>query len=50
MCEIKYRLTSQEHFSNAIESLYMNRLKKCYELMDVEKQESLKVCLNKYKF
>lgn len=40
--EIKYRLTTQEAFNKSIESLYVNRLKKCYESMDMEKQETLK--------
>ncbi|XP_026810983.1 kinesin-like protein KIF11-B [Rhopalosiphum maidis] len=40
--EIKYRLTTQEAFNKSIENLYVNRLKKCYESMDMEKQETLK--------
>ncbi|KAF0763630.1 kinesin-like protein KIF11 [Aphis craccivora] len=40
--EIKYRLTTQEAFNKSIESLYVDRLKKCYESMDMEKQETLK--------
>lgn len=48
MCEIKYRSTVQENLSKSIEGLYVQRLKKCYELMDVEKQESLKVSINIY--
>jgi len=43
LCEIKYRLTTQEAFNKSIENLYINRLKKCYESMDMEKQETLKV-------
>lgn len=43
LCEIKYRLATQDEFNKSIESLYNNRLKKCYESMDIEKQESLKV-------
>lgn len=43
--EIKYRLTTQEAFNKSIESLYVDRLKKCYESMDMEKQETLKVKL-----
>ncbi|KAL5244371.1 hypothetical protein ACI65C_011781 [Semiaphis heraclei] len=42
LCEIKYRLTTQETFNKSIENLYINRLKKCYESMDMEKQETLK--------
>ncbi|XP_022161919.1 kinesin-like protein KIF11 [Myzus persicae] len=42
LCEIKYRLTTQEAFNKSIENLYINRLKKCYESMDIEKQETLK--------
>lgn len=45
LCEIKYRLTTQETFNKSIENLYINRLKKCYESMDMEKQETLKVKL-----
>jgi len=45
LCEIKYRLTTQEAFNKSIENLYINRLKKCYESMDVEKHETLKVKL-----
>lgn len=41
--EIKYRLSSQEEFNKQIEHIYIYRLKKCYESMDIEKQESLKV-------
>ncbi|XP_025204037.1 kinesin-like protein KIF11 [Melanaphis sacchari] len=40
--EIKYRLTTQETLNKSIENLYVNRLKKCYESMDLEKQETLK--------
>lgn len=43
LCEIKYRLATQNDFNKSIEELYVNRLKKCYELMKIEKQESLKV-------
>lgn len=41
--EIKYRIAIQDEFNKSIESLYSNRLKKCYEAMDIEKQESLNV-------
>jgi len=43
LCEIKYRLNTQNEFNKSIENHFINRLKKCYELMDIEKQESLKV-------
>lgn len=43
LCEIKYRLTTQNKCNKAIEKLYVNSLKKCYEAMNIEKQESLKV-------
>lgn len=42
-CEIKYRLATQNEFNKKIEDLYNNRLKKCYQLMNIEKQDSLKV-------
>lgn len=42
--EVKYRLATQEKINKAIEVHYVNRLKKCYESMDIEKQKSLKVC------
>lgn len=43
LCEVKYRLTTQNEFNKKIEDLYINRLQKCYELLNLEKQESLKV-------
>lgn len=43
MYEIKFRLDTLNEYSKSIENLYVNRLKKCYESMDVEKRESLKV-------
>jgi len=45
LCEIKYRLTTQNAFNKSIENHYINRLKKCYESMDMEKQATLKVKL-----
>lgn len=45
LCEIKYRLTTQEAFNKSIENHYINRSKKCYESLDMEKQETLKVKL-----
>lgn len=43
LCEVKYHLATQNEFNKKIEDLYISRLKKCYELLDLEKQESLKV-------
>jgi len=53
LCEIKYRLTTQETFNKSIENHYINRSKKCYESLDLEKQKTLKVkllYLNKNKY
>lgn len=41
---MKYHMAAQEKINKAIEDHYVNRLKKCYESMDIEKQKSLKVC------
>lgn len=43
LCEIKYRFTTQNELNKSIENLYTNRLKTCYQSMDIEKQDSLKV-------
>lgn len=43
LCEVKYRLATQDKHTKSIENLYINQLKKCYEQMESEKQESLKV-------
>lgn len=43
MSEMKYRLDKLDEYSKSIENLYVDRLKKCYEAMDMEKHESLKV-------
>jgi hypothetical protein len=43
MYEMKYRLDTLNEYSKSIENLYVNHLKKCYESMDIEKRESLKV-------
>ncbi|VVC37337.1 Kinesin motor domain, conserved site,P-loop containing nucleoside triphosphate hydrolase,Kinesin motor [Cinara cedri] len=42
LCEVKYRLANQSEHSKSIENFYINQLKKCYELLESEKQESLK--------
>jgi len=45
LLEIKYRLTTQETFNKSIENHYINRSKKCYESLDLEKQKTLEVKL-----
>ncbi|XP_050543316.1 kinesin-like protein KIF11 isoform X2 [Daktulosphaira vitifoliae] len=44
--EIKYRFTTQENWNKSIETLYMNHIKKCYQLMKDEKYKSLQKIQN----
>lgn len=43
LSEIKYRLSTHDKLTKSIGNLFDKRLKKCYESMNNEKQESLMV-------